>query len=485
MCGRTAITLSNHEILHCAPSTSHIIYSSNIDSKKLNYPQYNIGPYSYLPCIRNIINTKSCSDKTVVANIHDKKDMKHIKQEDEVIHDKSYDNYDNEPIKYDDKPDINTKQHNMLVCVSCECTHDDHRNVECNDEKQLHTITIHNINELINNNNNNQQQRVIQLMRWGLLPHYTHRDKLYEHGKPVLINARSETVTTKSMFKYCVENKRCAICVSGFYEWCDVYNKQTNKNEKHAYFVHMSLDNEQSDKLNDNNELIQPPLMYFAGIYEIWHDKTNTDSSKRRKSTNKTKQSNKRTHDDNDDLIEDIYTCSILTCEPTSELAWLHDRMPVILYEHEIDMWLNTEQYSYDDCVKKGIISPRTGLNWYRVNNCVGNIRNKTVKCLQPYSDSIIDNDNSHTLPLKQYIKHENIDNNTVKHEREHDNSPLKRIRLDTKLPEYESTTYNTDNKYTLSPTKKQKLISNKQKNDNTHQLSITSMFSSKVKKEQ
>ncbi len=48
------------------------------------------------------------------------------------------------------------------------------------------------------------------LCRWGF-PHF--------RGKGVIINARAETATQKNLFRGCVEQRRCAVPVSGFYEW--------------------------------------------------------------------------------------------------------------------------------------------------------------------------------------------------------------------------------------------------------------------------
>lgn len=43
-----------------------------------------------------------------------------------------------------------------------------------------------------------------------------------------------------------------------------------------------------------------------------------------------------------------MYTCTMLTCPPSKELSWLHDRMPVILSEADARVWLDVEHVSFE-----------------------------------------------------------------------------------------------------------------------------------------
>ena len=57
--------------------------------------------------------------------------------------------------------------------------------------------------------------RQISLVRWGLIPSWA-KDM---SGSASMINARSETVSTKPAFSEALTSRRCLIPVDGFYEW--------------------------------------------------------------------------------------------------------------------------------------------------------------------------------------------------------------------------------------------------------------------------
>ena len=58
-------------------------------------------------------------------------------------------------------------------------------------------------------------ERRFSLARWGLIPYWA-KDSSIGYK---LINARSETVTSKPAFREAFESRRCLIPADGFYEW--------------------------------------------------------------------------------------------------------------------------------------------------------------------------------------------------------------------------------------------------------------------------
>ncbi len=130
-------------------------------------------------------------------------------------------------------------------------------------------------------------KRIIQPMRWGLVPHWAQDAKIGYR----LINARAETVAEKPAFRKPIATNRCLIPANGFYEW----QKQTQK-KKPYYF---SL---------EKNE-----LMAFAGIWDMWENPTG----------------------------ELLSTYSILTRSADAVVAPIHDRMPLILNQDQESEWLN------------------------------------------------------------------------------------------------------------------------------------------------
>jgi putative SOS response-associated peptidase YedK len=129
--------------------------------------------------------------------------------------------------------------------------------------------------------------REISLMRWGLIPSWA-KDAT---GAASMINARSETASTKPAFRDPLKLRRCLIPADGFYEW-----QKTGKAKQPYSF-----------------EFAEGELFAFAGIWDRWKDPTGNW----------------------------IKTCSILTTAPNAVTSAVHDRMPVILDPEGYDLWLD------------------------------------------------------------------------------------------------------------------------------------------------
>lgn len=118
-----------------------------------------------------------------------------------------------------------------------------------------------------------------EVKRWG----FPGRD-----GKGLVINARSESVLEKPMFRESVIHRRCVIPASGFYEW-------NRAKEKVAFFL--------PDKR----------MMFLAGFYRRFPE-----------------------------TEEDRYV--ILTTEANPWMEPVHPRMPLILEQNQIKAWLKEEE---------------------------------------------------------------------------------------------------------------------------------------------
>jgi putative SOS response-associated peptidase YedK len=131
-------------------------------------------------------------------------------------------------------------------------------------------------------------ERHFALVRWGFIPSWV---KEIKPGKP-LINARSETIMEKPSFRNAVKRRRCLIPADGFYEWVgDVPGK------KIPQFIHRP----------DHG------LFAFAGIWEHW---LGPDGS-------------------------ELETAAIITTEPNSVIAHIHDRMPAVIAPENFELWLD------------------------------------------------------------------------------------------------------------------------------------------------
>jgi len=129
--------------------------------------------------------------------------------------------------------------------------------------------------------------REFSLMRWGLIP----SSALNHSVAASMINARSETASTKPAFRDALKSRRCLIPADGFYEWM-----RTGKGKQPYCF-----------EVNDGQ------LFAFAGLWDRWKDPTGNW----------------------------VKTCSILTTTPNAVTSTVHDRMPVILEPDSYDLWLD------------------------------------------------------------------------------------------------------------------------------------------------
>lgn len=128
----------------------------------------------------------------------------------------------------------------------------------------------------------------IEMMRWGLIPRWAKDERMGYR----LINARSESVFDKPIWKSAVLNRRCLVPANGFYEW------QKRPGGKQPFYIHPK----------------DQQLFMFAGIWEAWQ------------------------HGD-----REWHTYSILTTAPNKEMTVIHNRMPVILHEEDQAQWLGAD----------------------------------------------------------------------------------------------------------------------------------------------
>lgn len=178
-------------------------------------------------------------------------------------------------------------------------------------------------------------ERLIAPARWGLLPPWT-RDPA---ERAPMFNARSETVAEKRSFSESYAHKRCIVPASGYYEW------HTAGSVKSPHYVHTDT------------------LMGFAGVYSWW----------------------KKGEDDW------WLTYAILTASAPASLAWLHDRVPVIVPPSQQSAWLNrdTSRGELDEIVRDSTPTmeqelAHNRLTVHQVSKEVGNARNHGADLIRP-----------------------------------------------------------------------------------------------------
>lgn len=106
--------------------------------------------------------------------------------------------------------------------------------------------------------------------------------------KGILINARAENIFDRVTFRDSMLRRRCVVPAGGFYEW--------NRAKEKASF-----------------QRTDAPVLYMAGIYQRFEE-------------------------------EERFV--ILTTKANASVAAVHDRMPLILEEKELEKWIYEEAYA-------------------------------------------------------------------------------------------------------------------------------------------
>jgi putative SOS response-associated peptidase YedK len=124
-----------------------------------------------------------------------------------------------------------------------------------------------------------ENQRHLESLKWGLAPAWAKRP---------LINIRADTLAdpSKGYFRTALARRRCVIPASGFYEWMEADNPREG-GKTPIYF-----------------RPLDEAILAFAGVW-------------------------------------DGNTCAIITTEPNSLAARVHNRMPVILPREAETAWLD------------------------------------------------------------------------------------------------------------------------------------------------
>ena len=100
--------------------------------------------------------------------------------------------------------------------------------------------------------------------------------------------------------------------------------------------------------------------MAFAGLWEIWHDRSLGDDAPR------------------------VRTCTIITTEPNDLMRPIHDRMPVILPESAWDTWLDVDNHDVRSLGQLLVPAPSKDLEGWPITTLVNKPVNNGPELLEP-----------------------------------------------------------------------------------------------------
>lgn len=129
---------------------------------------------------------------------------------------------------------------------------------------------------------NRSGARTVFPMKWGF------------RGRTLLLNVRSETASEKKTFSEAWASHRCIVPASWYYEWEHLIGKDGKKRTGDKY-------------------LIQPKdsrMTWLCGLYRI---------------------------------EEGMPVFVVLTREPSEEMRFIHDRMPLIMPKEYVDAWIKPD----------------------------------------------------------------------------------------------------------------------------------------------
>ena len=173
---------------------------------------------------------------------------------------------------------------------------------------------------------------VLDKYHWGLVPFWA-KDTAISYK---MINARSETVASKPSFREAFKKRRCLILADGFYEW------KGRKGQKQPVFITTP----------------DASPFAFAGLWEIWHDKQNQDTTYR--------------------------SCTIITREAVGAVRELHHRMPVIVNPDAYVPWLDIDNRDPDALSSILQTNALTDLVFHPVDKQVNSVRNNDPSNIKP-----------------------------------------------------------------------------------------------------
>jgi putative SOS response-associated peptidase YedK len=145
---------------------------------------------------------------------------------------------------------------------------------------------------LIIRENHKTGERLLDLIKWGLIPHWC----MDASGGRRPINAKGESISRLPMFKHAYALRRCIVPVDGFFEWRAIRGARA----KQPYAIAM----------RDGSPF------GLAGLWENWKNPSTGEWER---------------------------TFAIITVPSNSLVDQIHNRMPAILEPRSYDRWLGIE----------------------------------------------------------------------------------------------------------------------------------------------
>lgn len=178
-------------------------------------------------------------------------------------------------------------------------------------------------------------QRELVKMRWGLIPSWW--NKPLRDMKFSTFNAKVETVRESPTFRTAWRGGQRCVVPFCFYEW-----KRPRAKGQAPFYIYPK----------------HAPMFLIAGLWDEWTDR---------------------------ETGEVILSCTIITVLPNDFMSTMHDRMPAILGEGQLDEWFRSPSATAFDMLKP---CPSEWMTCRGVGNYVNNVRNQGAQCVEPMNET-------------------------------------------------------------------------------------------------
>ena len=188
----------------------------------------------------------------------------------------------------------------------------------------------------------NPGHRRLSAFRWGLVPWWAKDPSIGARA----FNAKSETVEEKPMFRSAIARHRCVIPADAFYEWGPAPVDGGPKGRKQPWCFRPA----------------RSGLLLLGGLWEQWRSR-------------------------DDPSATPLRTCTILTTDANELVGPVHDRMPVLIADADLEEWLSPDPLAAGELSRLTRPAPSTSLDAFRVSTKVNDARSEGPELEEPLQE--------------------------------------------------------------------------------------------------
>jgi putative SOS response-associated peptidase YedK len=215
--------------------------------------------------------------------------------------------------------------------------------------------------------------RRLSAFRWGLVPWWAKDPAMGARA----FNAKVETVEEKAMFRGAVAHQRCVIPADAFYEWAPA--EAGDRRRRKQPWCYRSADS---------------GLLLLGGLWERWRPKAEKGAGEpspagagepSRAGAPSPVEGGQAS--EAAELATTLRSCTILTMEANELVGRVHNRMPVLIAERDLEAWLSPEPLAAGELNSLIHPVPAGVLEAFRVSTAVNDAREEGPELVEPIAE--------------------------------------------------------------------------------------------------